>query len=64
MTRHWIAKRTFSLALSLCSTGVWTNLPAATLTEHMDIDSRQATSHTLNCDYRILTGAELITALA
>ncbi|MDA0821711.1 MAG: hypothetical protein O3C28_04720 [Proteobacteria bacterium] len=37
---------------------------SATLTEHMDIECRQSERQTLDCDYRILNGAELVTSTA
>jgi hypothetical protein len=42
------------------------SIPAhsATLTEHMDIECRQSDQQTLDCDYRILNGAELVTNTA
>ncbi|MFT4581133.1 MAG: hypothetical protein ACI915_003612 [Gammaproteobacteria bacterium] len=37
---------------------------SATLTEHMDIECRQSQRHALDCDYRILNGAELAASTA
>ncbi len=37
---------------------------SATLTEHMDIECRQPEALSLHCDYRILSGADLISSLA
>lgn len=37
---------------------------AATLTEHMDIECRQPKTSLLRCDYRILSGVELVSVVA
>jgi hypothetical protein len=51
----------FNLVWLLLMSGI---LHAATLTEHMDIECRQPSPQSLDCDYRILNGQELAASTA
>ena len=53
--------RCIALLLLVCTTR---GLPAATLTEHMDIECRQPEPQQLTCDYRTLSGEALTGAAA
>lgn len=55
-SRHW--------ALVLLLVGLAGAAPAATLTEHLDIECRQPEPYRLTCDYRTLTGENLTAAAA